>query len=77
MELINWSIGAIGKIVSIRQTDLGEPVCPDAMFAAGYMMDSWERWRVVCLSVLSVEDVEDVYLFWLMMTGFLQIGFCD
>ncbi len=26
-------------------------------------MDAWERWRIVCLAALSVEDIEDIYLF--------------
>lgn len=37
-------------------------------------MDSWKEWRVVCLSILSVEDVEDVYLIGIMITGFLLFG---
>ena len=41
---------------------------------AGYMMDAWEQWRVVCLAALSVEDVEDIYLFGTMITGFLLFG---
>ena len=40
-------------------------------------MDSWERWRVVCLSILSVEDVEDVYLFGFMIIGILLFGACS
>ena len=39
-------------------------------------MDGWENWRVVCLSALSVEDVEDIYLFGTMITGLLLIGGC-
>lgn len=30
----------------------------------------------MCLSVLSVEDIEDVYLFGTMITGLLLIGLC-
>ncbi len=52
----------------------GEPVCPDGTFAAGYTMDAWERWRIVCLAALSVEDIEDIYLFRTMITGILLIG---
>ena len=37
-------------------------------------MDAWEDWRVVCLSPLSAEDVEDVYIFGFMITGLLLIG---
>ncbi|ROI15647.1 hypothetical protein DPX16_20185 [Anabarilius grahami] len=52
----------------------GEPDCPAGTFAAGYTMDAWERWRVVCLAALSVEDIEDIYLFGTMITGLLLIG---
>ncbi len=51
----------------------GEPDCPDGTFAAGYTMDAWERWRIVCLAALSVEDIEDIYLFGTMITGILLI----
>ncbi len=37
-------------------------------------MDAWERWRIVCLAALSVEDIEDIYLFGTMITGLLLIG---
>ncbi len=46
----------------------------DGTFAAGYTMDAWERWRIVCLVALSVEDIEDIYLFGTMITGILLIG---
>ncbi len=35
---------------------------------------AWERWRIVCLAALSVEDIEDIYLFGTMITGILLIG---
>ncbi len=44
------------------------------LFAAGYTMDAWERWRIVCLAALSVVDIEDIYLFGTMITGILLIG---
>ncbi len=74
MDLIKWSLNAIDTIFSTRSWGSGEPDCPDGTFAAGYTMDAWERWRVVCLAALSVEDVEDIYLFGTMITGFLLIG---
>ncbi len=37
-------------------------------------MDAWERWQIVCLAALSVEDIEDIYLFGTMITGHLLIG---
>ncbi len=37
-------------------------------------MDAWERWRIVCLAALSVEDIQDIYLFGTMITGILLIG---
>ncbi len=74
MDLIKWSLNAIDTIFSTRSLGSGEPVCPDGTFAAGYTMDAWERWRIVCLAALSVEDVEDIYLFGTMITGLLLIG---
>ena len=74
MDLINWSLNAIDTIFSTRSLGSGEHDCPAGTFAAGYTMDAWERWRVVCLAALSVEDVEDIYLFGTMITGFLLIG---
>ncbi len=71
MNLINWSLNAID---TIRNLGLVEPDCPDGTFAAGYTMDAWERWRIMCLAALSVEDIEDIYLFGTMITGILLIG---
>ncbi len=72
MDLINWSLSAIDTIFSRRSLGSGEPVCPDGMFAAGYTRDAWERWKIVC--PLSVEDIEDIYLFGTMITGIWLIG---
>ncbi|KAL0152762.1 hypothetical protein M9458_052485, partial [Cirrhinus mrigala] len=74
MDLINWSLNAIDTIFSTRSLGSGEPNCPAGMFAAGYMMDGWEKWRVVCLAALSLEDIEDIYLFGNLITGFLLMG---
>ncbi len=52
MDLINWSLNAIDTIFSTRSLGSGEPDCPDGTFAAGYTMDAWERWRIVCLAAL-------------------------
>ncbi len=67
MDLINWSLNAIDTIFLTRKLGSGEPVCPDGTFTAGYTMDTWERWRIVCLAALSVEDIEDIYLFGTMI----------
>ncbi len=74
MDLINWSLSAIDIIFSTRKLGSGEPDCPDGTFAAGYTRDVWERWQIVCLAALSVEDIEDIYLFGTMITGLLLIG---
>ncbi|XDV21817.1 hypothetical protein PO909_026837 [Leuciscus waleckii] len=74
MDLINWSLNAIDTIFSTRSLGSWEPDCPAGTFAAGYTMDTWERWRVVCLAALSVEDIEDIYLFGTMITGHLLFG---
>ncbi|KAL1252715.1 hypothetical protein QQF64_017408 [Cirrhinus molitorella] len=74
MDLINWSLNAIDTIFSKRSAGSGEPDSPAGTFAAGYTMDAWEKWRVMCLAALSVEDIEDIYLFGTMITGLLRIG---
>ncbi|MEQ2235121.1 hypothetical protein ILYODFUR_038420 [Ilyodon furcidens] len=37
-------------------------------------MDSWQQWKIVCLTTMSVADVENVYIFGLLITGFLLFG---
>ncbi|MEQ2281352.1 hypothetical protein AMECASPLE_029365 [Ameca splendens] len=44
------------------------------MFFSGNTMDSWQQWKIVCLTTMSVEDEEDVYIFGLLITGFLLFG---
>ena len=58
-----------------EETRVGDPSCPSGTLAAGYAMDSWEKWRPVCLAALSVEDIEDVYIFGAIVTGVSLIGF--
>ncbi|MEQ2246765.1 hypothetical protein ILYODFUR_002602 [Ilyodon furcidens] len=74
MDLVSWSLNAIDKIFLTRRQDEWEPSCPDGTFFSGYTMDSWQKWRIVCLSILSVEDVEDVYTIGCLITGFLLFG---
>ncbi|RXN19561.1 Helicase-like transcription factor [Labeo rohita] len=74
MDLINWSLNAIDTIFLTRTLGSGETNCPAGTFAAGYMMDGWEKWRVVWLAALSLEDIEDIYLFGTLITGFLLMG---
>ncbi len=74
IDFINWSLSAIDTIFSRRSLGSGEPVCPDGTFAVGYTRDAWERWQIVCLAALSVEDAEDIYLFGTTITGILLIG---
>ena len=33
-----------------------------------------KEWKILCLSILSIEDVEDAYIFGLLITGFLLFG---
>ena len=75
MELINWSINAIDKIFSTRSVGSGEPSCPDGTFAAGYVLDYYGNWKSACLSILSVEDVEDLAILGTAMTGLITTGF--
>ncbi|MEQ2301950.1 hypothetical protein AMECASPLE_001383 [Ameca splendens] len=71
MDLVSWYLNAIDQIFSTRGQGEGERSCPDGTFFSGYMMDSWQKWRIVCLSILSVEDV---YTIGCLITGFLLFG---
>ena len=74
MDLIRWSLSAIDKIFSTRSAGLGDPACPDGTFTAGYVRDSWSEWRPMCLAVLSVEDIEAIWIFGLLATSLLLMG---
>ncbi|RXN31312.1 Helicase-like transcription factor [Labeo rohita] len=74
MDFIKWSLNAVDTIFSTRGQGSGEPNCPAETFAAGYVMDSWAKWRVMCMAPLSLEDIEDIYLFVTLITGFLLMG---
>ncbi|MED6268322.1 Cyclin-dependent kinase 16 [Characodon lateralis] len=37
-------------------------------------MDSWQQWKIVCLTTMSVDDVEDLYIIGFLITGFLLFG---
>lgn len=71
MDLIKWSLSAIFSTIGLG---FEEPICPDGTFAAGYMRDSLEVWRLVCLAPLSVADIEDLFLFGLTIIGILLLG---
>ncbi|KAL0149848.1 hypothetical protein M9458_053348 [Cirrhinus mrigala] len=75
MELITWTLNAIDTIFSTRGRGYGDPKCPAETFAAGYVMDPWAKWRVMCMAPLSLEDIEDIYIFVSLISGFLLIGF--
>ena len=75
-KLFNWGFDAMDRMISPRHTGRGEPTCPGGTYTAGYVMDAWKDWRVLCLSALSIEDVEDVYLLAIMLTGHLITGVC-
>ncbi|MEQ2286178.1 hypothetical protein AMECASPLE_039626 [Ameca splendens] len=74
MDLVTWSVNAIDQIFSTRRQGEGKPSYPDGTFFSRYTMDSWQKWRIVCLLILSVEDVEDVYTIGCLITGFLLFG---
>ncbi len=74
MDLINWSLNAIDTISRREARARGSLIVLTETYPAGYTMDAWDRWRIVCLAALSVEDIEDIYLFGTMITGLLLIG---
>uniref|UniRef100_A0A1A8KM54 Uncharacterized protein n=1 Tax=Nothobranchius kuhntae TaxID=321403 RepID=A0A1A8KM54_NOTKU len=74
MDLVSWSLNAIDNIFSTMRTGEGAPGCPSGTEPAGYIMDSWKQWNLICLSQLSVEDSEDVWIFVVLVSGFLLFG---
>uniref|UniRef100_A0A8C5D2X3 Tetratricopeptide repeat protein 17 n=1 Tax=Gouania willdenowi TaxID=441366 RepID=A0A8C5D2X3_GOUWI len=45
-------------------------------YPSGYVMDARGRSLMLCLSLLTVEDVEDIYLLGVMIFGLLMMGVC-
>ena len=74
MDLVSWSLNTIDQIFSRRSQGVGESSGPDGTLPAGYMMDSWNKWKIFCLAPLYMEDTEDVYIFSFLITGFLLFG---
>ena len=75
MDLISWSLSAVDKLFSTRKLGAGEPAtCPDGTYAAGYTRDYYNKWQVMCLSILEIEDCEDVIIFGFMVAGNVLIG---
>ena len=72
--LIDWGLNAIDTIFSTKSVGATDANCPPQTYPAGYLMDSYGKWQPLCLSLLSVEDSEDLYIFGLMMGGFLLLG---
>lgn len=44
------------------------------MHQAGQEMDSWGEWTIMCLVMLFMEDVEDIYIIGLIIIKFLMFG---
>ncbi len=66
---INWSLNAIDTM----ETWVSGTWLPWRNVRSRLYDGAWERWRIVCLAALSVEDI-DIYLFGTMITGLLLIG---
>lgn len=58
------------KSFLIEEWFLGNP-CPGGTSPSDYSMDSWGTEKLLCVLLLSVEDVEDIYVVGFMDTGFL------
>lgn len=59
-----------------RRLGKGESPCPDGTHAGGYTLDSWGK--TVCLSILSVKDLEDVYIMgFLFFGGGVYLAHCE
>ncbi len=67
--------GLTGLLMQLTPSKLGfrGTWLPWRNVPSGLYDGAWERWRIVCLAALSVEDI-DIYLFGTMITGILLIG---
>lgn len=74
MDLINWSFNAVDSIFSKTKVVTGVSNCPDGTSPTGYVMDAWAKWRVMCQPPMAVEDVEDIYIFGTLISGFALFG---
>ncbi|MEQ2256148.1 hypothetical protein ILYODFUR_021424, partial [Ilyodon furcidens] len=74
MDLVSWSLNTFDQIFPTGRQGKGEPSCPDRTFFSGYTMDSWQQWKIVCLTTMSVEDVKDLYIIGFLITGLLLFG---
>ena len=73
-HLVDWSLSAIDTIFSTRKAATEGAACPEGTFDSGAVQDSWGKYRPLCLTMLTVEDSEDIWLFSLDVAGFLIIG---
>ena len=71
---LNWGLSAIDTIFSTKSAGDAESYCPGSSSPAGYVKDSYGKWQQLCLSELSVEDAEDLVLFWLQVASTVVIG---
>ena len=74
MELINWGLSAIDTIFSSKASNDVDSHCPGSSYPAGFVKDSYVKWQPLCLFPLSVEDSEDIIIFWSQVTGTLLLG---
>ena len=75
-QLIGWFLSAIDYTCIKRNAGKGEPACPQGTFPAGYTRDAWDKtWLVNCAAPLEIEDVEDLYILFLLAFGLVMIGF--
>ncbi|MED6262478.1 hypothetical protein ATANTOWER_020047 [Ataeniobius toweri] len=69
-ELWIWSAGLSMQLIKFSRREdrvKGNPLVQTRHFSP-------DKWRIVWLSIMSVEDVEDVYTIGCLITGFLLFG---
>ena len=74
MDLISWGLSAMDSIFSAKKASPSEPNCPEGTYSAGYAYNYYKEWTPICLGVLSVEDVEDIWICCLLGIGLAGIG---
>ena len=75
MNFLNWGLSAIDTIFSTKSAGAdAESHCPGSSNPAGYVKDSYGKWQPLCLTELSIEDSEDLFIFWLQVASTLLIA---
>ena len=75
MDVVSWGLSTLDYLFSNKEPVYGEPGCPSGSAPSGYIQDDYQnKWKLVCLFPLEIEDIEDVINFGAIVSGVGAIG---